>query len=251
LFNKPIMKDGMQFHTILGIRFLAEDYTAAKCLLDDGALMVVPAAPALATIPRDPNYHSALVNSDFAILDSGFLVLLLRYTKRIRLKRLSGLKFLRLFLEEEALRNERCLFLVDPNEEEMILNHRLLCSQEIYIDYVDHYVAPRYPGGIVEDTHLLRLLERRKPRYILINLGGGTQEKLGSYIKKNLSYRPGIICTGAAIAFLTHKQASIRPIFDTLYMGWLVRCLYDPRRFVPRYIKGLALIPLILRGVKR
>lgn len=244
------MKGDIKYHNIMGIKFLAGGYDSAKGSLDNGSLMVVPSAPALATIRQDKGYYSALMNSDFALPDSGLLVLLLKYTKHIQMKKLSGLAFLRKFLDEEALQDERCLFLIDPNEKEMILNHLLLRSKRIKIEYSDHYVAPLYSSERVEDKHLLQILENKKPKYIVINLGGGIQEKLGIYLKKNLSYGTGIICTGAAIAFLTHKQAPIPPIFDALHMGWLLRCLYDPNRFIPRYLKGLNLIPLILRKVR-
>ena len=42
---------------------------------------------------------------------------------------------------------------------------------------------------------LLEFLEglELKPKFILLNLGGGAQERLGFYIKNNLSYKVGII----------------------------------------------------------
>jgi len=245
------MSDRARFSSIFGIKFLAEGYSCAKRMLDDGAFMVVPAAPALANIHRDSSYYEALLNSDFGLPDSGLMVLLMKYLKGIPVKKLSGLNFLRHFLSEAILKEEQCLFLVDPDVHQMRLNHRFLLSLDIKITLSDHYVAPIYKRKIVEDIHLLSILEKKKPRYILINLGGGVQEKLGLYLKKNLSYRPGIICTGAAIAFLTGNQVAIPPLFDALHLGWLLRCLHDPKRFIPRYIKGLALIPLILKEVNR
>jgi UDP-N-acetyl-D-mannosaminuronic acid transferase (WecB/TagA/CpsF family) len=213
--------------------------------------MVVPSGPGLATIHRDKPYYNAIVKSDFALPDSGLLILLLKYTKGIRLPKLSGLTFLRHFLGEEVLRSRRCLFLVDPDETEMMLNHALLCSRGIRIEHADHYVAPIYGPGRVKDPLLLQILENRHPEYILINLGGGIQEKLGLYLKTNLSYRPGIICTGAAIAFLTRRQAAIPALFDALYLGWFLRCVHSPGSFIPRYFKALSLIPLVLREVRR
>jgi N-acetylglucosaminyldiphosphoundecaprenol N-acetyl-beta-D-mannosaminyltransferase len=243
-------RENRQLQTVLGIKFLMGGYSAAKRLLDNGALMVVPSAPVLERTRQDPLLHAVLKSSDFALPDSGLMVTVLKYMKGIRLDKLSGLTFLRLFMEEEILKQERSLFLVDPDEEEMRINHRLLRSQGIKIEYSDHYVAPIYSAGQVEDGYLLQTLGKKRPKYVLINLGGGIQERLGLYLKEKLSYNPGIICTGAAIAFLTGKQASIPPIFDTLHLGWLLRCLHDPKRFIPRYLKGLRLIPLILKEVK-
>ena len=236
----------IRYCRILGIRFLMDGYEAARTLLAEGRLMVVPAAPALATIKDDERYHEALKDSDFAIPDSSFMVLLIRLFRGVELKVLSGLKLLDLFLSEEELKQfTGCLFLVDPNEEEKELNHRYLLSRGVAIDSSDHYVAPMYDKNDVHDSNLLAIIESKKPKYILINLGGGVQEKLGVYLKRRLDYRPGILCTGAAIAFLTGKQARISPLVDNLQLGWLVRCVVDPRRFVPRYIRGFSLISII------
>jgi len=211
--------------------------------------MVAPAAPALATITKDKEYHLALTNSDFAIPDSGLLVLLLKYLKKIRINKLSGLTFMQNFLKEEAIKTKKCLFLIDPNEKEMLSNHMFLRSKGVLLDPTDHYIAPIYTSEKVKDRELLQSLEKKRPKYILINLAGGVQEKLGLYLKNNLPYKPGIICTGAAIAFLTGKQPSIPPLFDSLHLGWLLRCLKNPRKFIPRYLKGLQLIPLILKEI--
>lgn len=243
------MKSDVRFVSILGIKFLAEGYPVARQLLDNGALMVVPAAPALATIEKDKFYYEALRNSDFALPDSGLMVLLVKYTSGIHLKKLSGLAFLRHFLEEPILRNEKCLFLIDPDNIDKKLNHKYLISRGIRIDPSDHYVAPIYRSNLVEDPKLLKILENKKPKYILINIGGGIQEKLGFYLINNLSYRPGIICTGAAISFLTHKQIPIPPIFDSLHLGWLLRCIHNPRRFIPRYLKAFSFIPIFFRNM--
>jgi UDP-N-acetyl-D-mannosaminuronic acid transferase (WecB/TagA/CpsF family) len=81
----------------------------------------------------------------------------------------------------------------------------------------------------------------------MINIGGGVQERLGFYLKENLSYRPSIICVGAAIAFITGQQAAIPVWADTLMLGWFLRCLHAPKKFAPRIWKGLRLMPLLAK----
>ena len=78
-------------------------------------------------------------------------------------------------------------------------------------------------------------------------MGSGIQEPLGLYLKKNLNYKPGIICTGAAIAFLNGEQANISSLIDKMHLGWLLRCIKNPRIFIPRYIKAIGLFKLILK----
>ena len=236
------------FCHILGIRFLMGGYEEAHALLSGGRLMIVPSAPSLAYAKEDEIYYEALKGSDFAIPDSSFMVLLVRILAGIKLQVVSGLKFLNRFLDEaELIKETGRLFMVDPSEQEKELNQRYLLSKGIAIDDSDHYVAPLYPKNSMQDAKLLEIVRSKKPKYILINLGGGVQEKLGFYLKSHLDYRPGILCTGAAIAFLTGSQAAISPLADNLQIGWLVRCLDDPGQFAPRYLKSLSLISLILK----
>ncbi len=71
------------------------------------------------------------------------------------------------------------------------------------------------------------------------------QEKLGYYLRENLSYRPAIYCTGAAIGFITGDQISIPDWADRFYLGWLLRLLRQPRVFIPPLARGFELPWLI------
>jgi UDP-N-acetyl-D-mannosaminuronic acid transferase (WecB/TagA/CpsF family) len=241
-----IVRVSPRFVELFGIRFLDGDFEDAKVLLDRGGVMVVPSGPGLATIDRDSDYYQALKASDLALFDSGLLVLLLRVFKRTRVRKLSGLLFLREFLAALQTQPDSWLFLVDPNTQDSEINRAFLDSQGIRVPDPDHYVAPMY-GDEVVDAELVRRLEQSRPDYVLINIGGGVQEKLAHYLQRELSFRPGIICTGAAIAFLTGRQAGIPGIADRLSLGWLVRCISSPRQFIPRYWAALRLIPVFFR----
>jgi UDP-N-acetyl-D-mannosaminuronic acid transferase (WecB/TagA/CpsF family) len=92
------------------------------------------------------------------------------------------------------------------------------------------------------------MINFQKPKYVIINLGGNTQEVLGYYLKQNLKYKPVIICSGAAISFFTQKQAPISNFIDKLYLGWLVRILFNPKVFLPRYLKAIKLLFIVLNN---
>jgi UDP-N-acetyl-D-mannosaminuronic acid transferase (WecB/TagA/CpsF family) len=66
-------------------------------------------------------------------------------------------------------------------------------------------------------------------------------------LKQNLQPLPAIHCIGAAIAFLSGDQVRIPLWVDRLYLGWLLRCLSQPRRYVPRYWSARKLVKLMLR----
>ena len=231
----------MKFYNIFGISFISGGYQESKKKLDRGALMVVPSAPGLATVGKNLRYTEAVQNADIAIPDSGYMVLLIRLIKGIKINKFSGYDFLKNFFKEKFNKND--LFLIDPKNEESILNNSYLNEIGIPIEKSYQYVAPRYSDYEIADRVLLYRLNtlREKPKYIMINLGSGVQEPLGYYLKQNLNFKPGIICTGAAISFFTGSQATISPLIDKLGLGWFWRCIKNPTVFIPRYLKAFRL----------
>ena len=103
-------------------------------------------------------------------------------------------------------------------------------------------MAPIYNSNSVSDTRLIKLIRKKNPRYIIINLGGEIQENLAFYIKRNIKFKLSIICTGAAIAFLTAKQAPINEFIDKIYLGWFIRVIYNPKKNLIRVLKSIFLI---------
>lgn len=214
-------------------------------LKNNGGLMTVPAAPALVTINYDHAYFISLQKSDIVIPDSGYMVFIWNLLSRIKLKKLSGLAFLNYYIQQPELIGES-LFLVNPSLEDSTANLKYLNNLGFHINAKQSYLAPYYKVKIIDDV-LIKILESQKPKWILINIGGGTQEKLGLYLKENLSYKPAIICTGAAIAFKTGRQAKIPDWMDHYYLGWLSRCISNPKLYIPRYLKGFKLLFMILK----
>ena len=110
---------------------------------------------------------------------------------------------------------------------------------------IQNYVAPLYDPNHLIDKKLLTRIKKFKPHYIIVNIGGGTQEILGLYLRENLKFKTTILCLGAAISFFTKDQAPINDFIDRYYLGWLVRLLFNPYIFFKKYILGLKLIPMV------
>ncbi len=70
---------------------------------------------------------------------------------------------------------------------------------------------------------------------------------MGLYLRSELNRKPSIHCVGAAIAFLSGDQVLIPSWADHMYLGWLFRCLSDPRRYMPRYWDARKLLSLMIR----
>lgn len=232
---------------ILGIDFFNGQVEEVVDILKDGGLLVVPSGPGLASIPNDITYYKSLRSADLVIADSGYMALLWNTTHSVKVNRISGLEFLTVFFSDEEIINENDLFLVNPRKEESDSNLIYLNNNGYKLSDDHSYIAPIYEKNKIEDEALLEILEEKKPKYVIINLGGGVQEVLGAYLKKNLSYKPAIICTGAAIAFLTGEQAHIPNWADKLFLGWLIRCIEKPKQFIPRYLNAFKLMTVMLQ----
>lgn len=241
----------MTFRTILGIRYF--DGTRQELLLEirKGGLIVVPAAPALAELGENQDYRQAVEGATFAISDSSYMVLLWFLRSGEFLHRISGLQFLRTLVGDPVFRQKDASLWVMPSKEDQDCNLAWLNGQGIPVTPDHCYLAPKYTKGAVTDKALLALIETHRPKYVVINIGGGTQEILGYFLHSHLSYRPAIICTGAAVAFLSGRQASIHPVVDKMMLAWLARCFDEPKRFIPRYLRALRLFWVLMRYADR
>ena len=228
---------------IFNINFIDANYKTIKYLLDKGGLLVLPSGPGLSTINDNTKYHKSLKNSDIALFDSGYLCLLLRILKGIKVRKFSGFKFLNEFLLNLSKKNKKKIYLIDPSYKQSIINKNYLQSKKINKIY--QYVSPIYKKNRIYDLKLVNKINKIKPKYIMINLGGGTQEVLGNYLKKKLNYKPSIICTGAAISYFTKQQAPLSNFLDNIFLGWLVRIIFNPIVFLPRYLLAFKLFFLV------
>jgi UDP-N-acetyl-D-mannosaminuronic acid transferase (WecB/TagA/CpsF family) len=238
------------YRTILGIRFFQGSAAAAVDKMSDGGILVVPAAPALKNLETDAEYREALLNADLAITDSAFMVLVWNFLEKDSVRRLSGLEYLRELLGRADSRRPSNTVWIMANEVSSACNLKWLGEQGIEVPEECVYLAAMY-GKEISDEPLLELLERVQPRHIIVTIGGGTQERLGFYLKQRLSYRPAIHCIGAAIAFLSGDQVRIPMWGDRLYMGWLFRAVSEPTRYVPRYWGARKLFTLMRRSRER
>lgn len=236
-----------EFTQVLGIRFWNGSFSGLLDRVVQGGLLTAPSAPVLADLPADEAHREAVEGSDIAIADSGFMVILWLLMRGRKIPRISGLRFIRGLLTRPELREPGSTFWVMPTEEDSRLNRDWLNSRGIPVSEDSCWVAPLYGSGRLEDPALLALIEARRPRFVFLNLAGGVQERLGRFLQTRLSYKPAILCTGAAIAFDTGLQTHIPVWADRLILGLHIRTLANPRKYLPRYSKSLRIIPLLLR----
>jgi N-acetylglucosaminyldiphosphoundecaprenol N-acetyl-beta-D-mannosaminyltransferase len=238
------MSERQEDRSILGIRFYVGDAQGAIERVAHGGLVVVPAAPALKDLPTNRSYREALLGADLVITDSAFMVLAWRLLQGESLQRLSGLRYLRELLLRQEVRTPGSTLWVMASPESSRRNLTWLQTQGVEVPDECVYLAPVY-GNQIEDQALLEKIEKLRVKHIVVTVGGGTQERLGLYLKTRLHYMPAIHCIGAAIAFLSGDQVRIPVWADRLYLGWLFRCVSSPQRYIPRYWSAFQLLPLI------
>lgn len=241
----------------LGIQFWSAD---AKTLLEEadfyGGLLTVPSAPSLADMSRDPFLRQTYEESDWAVMDGGYVALVLRFVFRRRWPRISGLQLLERLLGTNGHSravpfHERRVLWVMPSQAEELRVRKLLETLGFDAGRQQYYQAPVYQVREDYDDEALReVVAGFKPDWVVLGIGGGKQEKLGfrlrAALRRGEQPMPVILCTGGAIAFLSGGQARIPVWADRLYLGWLLRILDNPRTFVSRYWNAAWQFPRLL-----
>ena len=241
----------LSFVRILGVDFFKGTVEEAVEESRKGGLVVAPSGPGLANdLPNSEAYRSSLLESEMVLPDSGLLCLWLKVFGHKNIMRISGLEYLSVFLDSTDLHGSS--FWVMPSESEALANISWLEKKyKFSIESASVYLAPIYsPKVFLEDQDLLAQIESGNYKYIFIQLGGGVQERLGLYLRRHLGNGPTIICTGAALAFLSGQQIRIPRWADKYYLGWFLRCVSNPFKFIPRYLSAFRLFWLLFRHGK-
>jgi N-acetylglucosaminyldiphosphoundecaprenol N-acetyl-beta-D-mannosaminyltransferase len=233
---------------ILGVEIAKLSIAEAVEAATLGGLVLAPSGPGLCDLESDAMYRRALEEADVILADSGLAILLMKFLGLGWLPRTSGLGFLETLLKKHEVKSFGSTFWVMPDGAAMERNLSWLRSQGLSVGEENCHLAPIYPKrGEVRDEALLASLKRLKPRFIFVCTGSGSQEKLGLWLQENLSENQTICCIGAAIGFLSGDQVRIPAWADRMCLGWVLRCLSEPQKFIPRYAKATRLIWLVLR----
>jgi N-acetylglucosaminyldiphosphoundecaprenol N-acetyl-beta-D-mannosaminyltransferase len=234
---------------VLGVTFFQGSIEVACKLARKGGLLVAPSGPGMASdLQNRTGYITALLSAQVCLLDSGLISLWSKFFRSKALVRLSGLAFLKQYLKNTDWKKEKA-FWVMPNQQDADQMLAWLTKKYgFYFDEDSVYIAPNYPrAGTIEDIQLQEKIEQVDPCNIFIQIGGGVQERLGLFLQSKVKHETSILCTGAALAFLSGRQVKIPEWADFCFLGWAFRCLANPRLFIPRYLKALKLVYLLAR----
>lgn len=233
--------------TLFNLNFYQHSFETLLQDLAKPCLLMAPATAALIYIKEDSAYYKALSQADILLPDGGLMMLLWNITHLRWGKRLSGYKCMQAYFKTLTFEASKSVFYIVPNEFEQKLCIQWLSKNHFYSTSDSIYSAPQYNKEAIVDSNLISILNKVQPSVIIIALGGGTQELLGAYIADTIHKKATILCTGAALSFLTGGQNKIPNWMDSLYLGWLWRCLCKPSVYILRYFKALKFIPLYFK----
>jgi UDP-N-acetyl-D-mannosaminuronic acid transferase (WecB/TagA/CpsF family) len=225
------------------IKFYDWNFDKIINTIKGGGYVVAPAASALVEIEKNITYYESLKNSTCAIFDSGFFCIILRIFFIYNPKKFSGYLFLKKFIDYEYAKNKKIL-LINSSNKQGELNKKLLSKKKFKKVFL--YTAPIYNENKIIDQEVINYIKKKKPYYIIINIGGLKQEPLAFFINSNIKFKCRIFCLGGAIDFITGLQAPINEFIDKIYLGWLLRIIFKPNIFFIRVLRSLNLLKFFL-----
>src|SRR5205809_980284 len=133
---------------ILGVSFFTGSVRdAVERARQAGGLIAIPASPALLKLKYDEEYRLALQKADLVLADSEFLALLWRLVSRRRLKKISGISYLKCLLADSEVRQKEKLFLIVSSNAAKSKAIDWLCERGFLIDPGDcNVVEPAAHG---------------------------------------------------------------------------------------------------------
>jgi UDP-N-acetyl-D-mannosaminuronic acid transferase (WecB/TagA/CpsF family) len=212
----------------------------------NGGYLVVPAAPALMKLNDDEEYRKAMQNTDLALADSGLLALLWKMATGRKLRKISGISYLKHLLGPNGIQPGGSVFWIFASNSAKERAVAWLRPRGFAVEEKNSFVTVAPPSSS-QDYAILVRLEEQKPKHVIIAMAGGGQEKLALYLRDYLLYRPSIHCIGAALDLLSGEERTIPEWAEQSHLGWLIRLLAQPRMFFPRIGIALALARMIFK----
>lgn len=92
--------------------------------------------------------------------------------------------------------------------------------------------------GFQDKTTYLALMERHRPKIVVLAMGMPKQEVVAAYLRENATYNPLFINAGALIDFIGGKAKRAPQWMRSVHLEWLFRLLSEPKRLFHRYMTG-------------
>lgn len=194
--------------------------------------VVTPNADHFIRLSDDALFRHYYGRASYVLLDSRFVALILRWTRRLRLKVCPGAD-----LTEAVLAR-----LVKPKDLIVVIGgttaQARLLAERYGVERLAHHNPPM---GFASDPQALdyccRFIEEHSPfRYCFLAVGSPQQEQVAYALACRGKAEGMALCVGAAINFLTRTERRAPRWMRRLALEWLFRLALNPHRLFHRYL---------------
>jgi len=179
-----------------------------------------------------PDFRALYSAATYVLLDSRFLVHVLKLFKRQNLRASPGSDLTHSLFEEAIRPHDVVLVVGGTAQQAQTLRERYGLKALRHIDA---------PMNLMNDPPAieacLRDIEAASPfRFCFIALGSPLQEIIARKLQERATARGLALCIGGAINYMTGAERRAPPWMRTIGFEWLFRLLLQPRRLAYRYL---------------
>lgn len=219
---------------LLKLNVLLENKSKGYCCVLNPNIIV--------TCYKDKSYFNTIKLAAFNICDAISVELINNFTKKRKIKSVPGPD---IFIDLARSSNYTQFFIGGENEDQLsALKNNLNNSN---FKSKDFYCPPFLNVKDFNYIKISKLINKNKPDIIWIGLGAPKQEV---FMSKLLPHIHGglLIGVGAAFNFYSgYKNYKRAPkILRKLKLEWLYRIFSEPRKTLPRILRNIFYLPLIL-----
>lgn len=229
--GRAVQFAGLRFDDADRARVLA--WLDARSAADPFAYVVTPNADHVVRLHDYPDWeevHEAYLDAQICLCDSKVLSML-AWLRGIALPALPGSDLIDSFVRQRIAPGRR-IVLIGGSAETPALLARIMPGVEI--------IQHRPPMGLLGNAAAMRdcvdFIAAHPSDYTLLAVGSPQQEIIAWGASRHPDARGTGLCVGAAIDFLTGKEARAPRWMRALALEWLYRLLSNPRRLWRRYL---------------
>jgi len=218
---------------------------AARFGEDRYGYVVTPNADHVIRYHEDARFRANCRGASYVLMDSRFLMCLLRLTKRVRLRVCTGSDLTVALLSHVVKPEDRIVLIGGTRAQANVIATRFGLMS------VSHHNPPM---GFINDPvaveNCLSFIESQSPfRFCFVAVGSPQQEAIAQALKARGIARGLALCVGSSLNFVTGAEKRAPAWVQRLALEWLYRLLHDPRRLASRYLlRGPRLFGHLLRA---
>ena len=180
----------------------------------------------------EAQFRTIYANAAYVLLDSRFLVRVLRVLKRQRLRASPG----------SDLTKALFVHMIKPRDVTVVVGGTAHQAQELRARFglkALHHIDP--PMNFIRDAgaveNCLREIEARSPfRFCFLAIGSPQQEIIAHKLQERGTARGLALCIGASINYITGAERRAPHWVQQIGLEWLFRLIQHPRRLAHRYL---------------